>query len=270
MKRFLLAGAAIAAISAVFPGAPAFAAGNNSENLLQGSRYMAPNAAAPAQTQAAPAAPNVEPQAGNESGSWSGDEADYTRNTRDRKMAMGSFNGPYFGGEVGYTMGDFDVNNPSGPDGDVGMNGTEENVFIGYGFAHNPTSFGGYVGIEAAYGWSGADGEVGPASFKKDRNMMITLRPGVTMGDGDSLAYGIVGYNRAKFEADSANDDRHLNGLVLGAGTELGSGPVRRIGRFPVKLRLEYNYINYGDTTLGGASFDGHESAVKAGLVFRL
>lgn len=169
------------------------------------------------------------------------------------------FTGPYAGLEAGYSMGSFDVDNPAGPDGDVALDGFNGGVFVGFGFEHNFVWLGGYAGIEAAYNWSGADGDITGASFEKKDSWSVTFRPGISMHQ-DALGYGIVGYSRTDFEG--AGSDEDISGLVLGAGAQFDTNT-------PFKTRLEYTYTNFEDDNIGGVSFDGHENNIKLGAVFQ-
>jgi hypothetical protein len=238
----------------------AYADAKNYDNTMNGSEYMSSEPSeqvapvvqsrdsVPVQQNEAGRVQTIEPKAGN--------ETNYS--SRDTN----GFSGPYLGADIGYNWGSFDANNPAGPDGDVDTDGWEGGLLAGYGYATNPTGFGGYAGVEAGYEWSGADGSFAGTAFEKNHNWLVTFRPGVTMANGNTLAYGVVGYSRAEFEANGDNDN--LDGLVLGGGTEFG------MWRAPMKMRLEYNYIDYEDANLSNINFEGHENTVKTGLVFRL
>jgi outer membrane immunogenic protein len=252
-----MAGAAFIALMGAQYGT-ALADTKNYENVMNDSEYMPAQETAPA-VQSRPSTPvqqqsdttriqSIEPKAGNE--------------TAYRDDYRSDFTGPYIGADIGYNWGSFDVNNPGGADGDAEPDGWEGGLLAGYGYATNPRGFGGYAGLEAGYEWSGADGDLGGVSYEKNHNWLVTFRPGVTMGDGNALAYGVVGYSRAEFEANG--DEDNLDGLVLGGGTEFG------MWRAPIKMRLEYNYIDYEDASLSNIDFEGHENTVKTGLVFRL
>lgn len=169
------------------------------------------------------------------------------------------FTGPYLGGDIGYSIGSYDINDPAGSDGDVGLDGFEGGLFVGYGFSHDFSWLGGYAGIELGYEWSKADGDLNGADYEKDHAWVASFRPGVTMYQ-DALAYGIVGYSRAEFESNG--NEENLDGLILGLGSEFNT-------RSPLKARIEYTYTNYEETKLSGVDFDGHENQIKLGAVFR-
>jgi len=176
----------------------------------------------------------------------------------DKKMP--DFTGPYFGGSVAFSTGDAEVSTPLAA-GDVGLDGMTGGAFAGYGFEF-PKFISGlapYGSFELGYEWSDIDGSVNGVSFEKNNGWMATVRPGIAVKD-DLLAYGIVGYSRAEFESETSDDE--FNGLMLGAGAEFNTP-------LPLRMRIEYAYTNYEDDSLGGADFDAHDSAIKAGAVLR-
>jgi opacity protein-like surface antigen len=253
MKRFLplTVFALVLSSSAAFAQSSYTSGGKGDGNMMNDARYI-DEEKAPAPVQTSATTTTTQP-------STSYVQTSSTQ-TEPPKDSMEDFKGPYVGGDIGYNIGSYDVNDPAGPDGDVGLDGWEGGLFAGYGFSYDFDWLGGYLGLEGGYEWSGADGDMDGTSFEKDHAWLLTLRPGITMHE-DALAYGIIGYSRANFE--SGNDDEDLNGLVVGAGSEFST-------RSPLKIRLEYTYTNYEDTDLGGVNFDGHENQIKAGAVFRL
>jgi opacity protein-like surface antigen len=245
MKKLLLTGVAFAALglSGQALAQDTYSA-KDSDSMLEGAQY---NTGEPAHTAYVPqeqmdtSVALTEPAAGEDE--W-----------------YANFTGPYIGGDIGFTMGSYEVDDTAGPDGDVGIDGMGYGAFVGYGFEQNFTPiFGGYAGIELGYEWSEADGDLDTSSFDKDNEFLLTFRPGVSLKQ-DILGYGIIGWSRAEFEGDDDSED--LDGLVLGAGAEFDTGTL-------IKLRTEYSYTNYEDANLETASFEGHESAVKAGLLLR-
>ena len=171
-----------------------------------------------------------------------------------------SLTGPYVGGNIGYTIGSADTS-IGGISNDTGLDGFQGGLLAGYGFQFDPgfmsSVWSGYTGLEFGYDWSDVDGDAFGVGVEKKDSWSVTLRPGVTYGN-TALGYGIIGYSRTKFEAGP--DDEHLDGLVLGAGTEFGD-----MG--PLKARVEYVYTNYEDTDIGGANFDAHDNTIKLGGV---
>jgi len=169
------------------------------------------------------------------------------------------FTGVYVGGDIGYAIGSYNVNNPLGTDGDVGLDGINGGIFVGYGFEHNFKWLGAYAGIEAGYEWSDADGSIGGDSYEKNHAWLVTFRPGISMHQ-DTLGYGIIGYSRAEFEG--AGGDEDFNGLVLGAGAQFDTNTA-------LKPRLEYTFTNYEDDDIAGVGFDGHENNIKIGAILQ-
>jgi outer membrane immunogenic protein len=243
----------IAALTLFAGGSASAQYAKDSDDLMQSSQYSVPNdrqedsgayANTRREAQVTTRASSIEPAAG--SGGYATDP-------------YKDFTGPYVGGDIGYNIGSYDVNDPAGPDGDVGLDGFEGGLFLGYGYNHNFSWLGGYAGLELGYEWSGADGQLAGGGYEKDHAWLVTFRPGIAMHE-DALAYGVIGYSRAEFESNGNEED--LDGLVLGAGSEFST-------RSPVKLRLEYTYTTYEDANLGNVNFDGHENQLKAGAVFR-
>lgn len=189
--------------------------------------------------------------------------SNYQNRMDTNSIADSDLTGPYLGADLGYTFGSFDTD-IGGVSNDTGMDGLQGGVLVGYGFQFDPSFlsyfWSGYTGLELGYQWSGVDGDAFGVGIDKKDSWSITFRPGMTWGDV-ALGYGIIGYSRTEFEAGGESED--LDGLVLGAGTELGD-----MG--PFKTRLEYVYTNYEDADFGGpgVDFDGHDSTIKLGAVF--
>lgn len=252
MNKLLFIGAGIAIVS-LSTDALAQGSGKDGDNMMRDARYMHQEDKGDMESNS---------QISRTSSSSSSSVSSYgdgMRNRSQNRNVYQDFTGPYVGGDVSYNMGSHEINDRSGPDGDVGLDGFEGGLFIGYGYTHNFSWLGGYAGLELAYDWSKADGDFDANSFEKNHAWMVSFRPGVAMHQ-DALAYAVLGYTRAEFEANG--DDSTLDGFVIGAGSEFST-------RSPFKLRLEYTYANYEDSDIGGVSFDGHENEVKAGAVLR-
>lgn len=180
-----------------------------------------------------------------------------------------NFTGPYAGLTAGYGWTDLDANFTAGgvtASDDADINGWQGGLLGGYGFQFGQGYdyvWNGYVGLELAYEWSGADDSVFGVGIDKDDIFSVTLRPGLSWGD-TALGYGIVGYSRTQFKA--AGDDDWVDGLVLGLGAEVG-------GFGPVKTRLEYVHTWYDDQDFSSGpaslSTDAHDNAVKVGAIYR-
>lgn len=186
------------------------------------------------------------------------------------KRSTDDFTGPYVGGTVGYSWGDFDADvvtaGVTTASDDPDMDGWQGGLLGGYGFQFDTgMSYGwnGFLGAEVAYEWSNADGSAFGVGVNKEEAMLVTLRPGMAWGD-TALGYGIIGYSRTQF--DAAGEEEWLDGLVLGAGTELYT-----VG--PFKTRLEYVYTNYEDMDYAAAgstlNVEGQDHALKLGAIFR-
>jgi outer membrane immunogenic protein len=186
---------------------------------------------------------SVEPQAG-----YNHDEG-----------TVADFTGIYAGADVGYAIGTADID-VGGVDNDLGYDGFNGDVFLGYGYEHNYNWLGSYLGIELGYELSAADGDFAGTSYEKEDAWHASLRPGFTMHQ-DTLGYGIIGYTRANFEGGGDDDD--LSGLVVGAGAEFDTNTA-------FKTRLEYTYTAYEDGDLAGVDFDPSENNIKLGIFFRL
>ena len=166
------------------------------------------------------------------------------------------FTGFYAGVEGGYGLGSYEL----GGGDDVGLDGFNYGAFAGFGFEQTFTPLlGGYGGIEVGYNWSDIDGDSAGVGSEKESEILATFRPGVSLSQG-ALGYGIIGWSRAQFEA--AGDDDNLDGLVLGAGTEINT-------MTPFRMRVEYSYTNYEDGDVAAADFEGHENAIKLGALMR-
>jgi len=244
MKKTLLMSASLLAALALAPAAAhaqsyGYAGKDADQRILGQTQYTAP----PVQVsqQEVETVRTIEPAAGPATG-------------------VRNFTGPYAGVSGGYNIGSYEFTNPAGPiSGDVGVDGFEGGVFIGFGMAQERMRMlGGYLGIEGGYEWSDANGSVDGVGYKKRGEWLATLRPGAVFGN--TLGYGIIGYSRAQFDAGPARARK--NGLVLGAGGEFGA-----IG--PFGIRAEYTYTNYGDRNIGPINVDGHESEVKLGALMR-
>lgn len=156
------------------------------------------------------------------------------------------FTGVYGGAQAGYGFTE-------------DLEGWQGGVFLGYGMEHDMNPLGAYGGVEFGYDWGGFDGDTAGVPYEKDNAWNVTFRPGATIRD-NALGYGIIGYSRAEFESNGAEDD--LDGLILGLGAQFDTDT-------PFKPRLEYTYTNYEDTSVGGTNLDPNENAIKLGGFFQ-
>ena len=154
-----------------------------------------------------------------------------------------AFDGAYVG-----VQGDY-VN---GQNADIDVDGIGGGAFGGYG-----KSFGDwYVGGEISVGVSGADGSNAAASVEKKYAYGVAARAGYVFGD-KVLGYGIVGWERGKFEGKVAFGDvsEELNGLRVGLGAETFVSEA-------VSVRTEVNYVDWKDK----GSFGGDEWRANVGV----
>lgn len=150
------------------------------------------------------------------------------------------FNGPYAGVQAGFGVVKFDGSVLAGPVDDVYNSGTLGGLV---GFRSQLTDNSPIVlGIEADLDFytNGSDwryGAYGLAGFRT--------------GD-KGLLFGRVGY--AKLSSGLSDT---LDGMVYGAGYEHIIGNMARV-------RLDYRYLNYGDTTAtdNSVAYGGHEGKV--------
>jgi outer membrane immunogenic protein len=177
----------------------------------------------------------------------------------DRDGPYDDFKGFYGGGDIGYGIDSAEVNDPLGPDGDVGLKGVNGDLFLGYGFEHSFSWLGGYAGLELGYEWSGVEGSLAGVSYEKNQAWNVSFRPGLSLHQ-DTLGYGIIGYSRGEFSA--AGEETDLDGFILGAGAEFDTNTA-------FKTRLEYTYTNYEDGNFAGTGFEPQENNIKLGALFR-
>ena len=107
------------------------------------------------------------------------------------------------------------------------------------------------MGLEAEITGATTKERVGTESIKAGRDLSFSLRMGVRPSEG-VLVYAKAGYTNARItyeDTDPASRIKvsdNLQGIRLGGGVDVGSGPLR--------WRAEYRYSNYGDFEVGGVS----------------
>lgn len=169
--------------------------------------------------------------------------------------------GVYLGGYGGYGWTDAEVDGFSDPN----INGADYGVFAGYSLdtlLDRTLGLGINGSIEAFYGWSSADDEVGGVDFEKENEWGVNFRPGLSIVDDYTFGlkpYGIIGYRRAEFKgsAGGVSDSEHYNGFELGLGTELMA-----MGDFGV--RLDYSHVWYGEKD----GIDPDEDDLRLGVAY--
>lgn len=150
---------------------------------------------------------------------------------------------PYVGIQGGYTTGESEVGST-----DIDVDGGDYGVFAGIKAdalldqTVNRLGLGLTGAIETHYNWSDADGSSGGVDLEKDHDWGVSFRPGLNfISDVTPLninPYGILGYRRAEFEANSS--DENFDGFELGIGTEL-------VAYENVGIRAEYSYTWYSE-----------------------
>lgn len=194
-----------------------------------------------------------------------------------------SFEGAFLGLNVGYSFGEIEYQYEDGITGngdfsdDTDLDGFEGGVFAG--FRHHFTPHFN-LGIEAGFMLSGSEGSFRETiagtdfalEYEKENEIYVSLKPGFLVDD-NTLAYGVVGYQRADFSAglliDGASlgsEDDDFDGYHLGAGLEhtLDNGlSVRGEYRYNNYLDNEYSYEDAQQDSLGG-----NESVVRVGVAY--
>ncbi len=192
------------------------------------------------------------------------------------------FNGPYVGANLGYSWGDVDYDYEDGTTGfgdfsdSEDLNGFEGGVFAGYRHKF-PSNF--VLGAEAGYDLSNVDGSYSTTigannarvDFEKNHQFYVDLKPGFMVQE-NTLAYALVGYQRAELESET-----FLNGATLGSQDDdfdawrIGVGVEHAVNeRFSV--RGQYYYADYSDNDYDYANaqretYGGDESALRVGAV---
>lgn len=181
--------------------------------------------------------------------------------TTKEEGTISPLSGIYLGGYGGYGWNDLEISGAEDPD----VNGFDYGVFAGYSLdtlLDSTIGMGINGSVEAFYGWSEADDDIGGVDFEKENEWGINFRPGLSFVD-DYLwgikPYGIIGYRRAEFEASAggASASEHYNGFELGIGTELMA-----MGDFGV--RLDYSHVWYGEKD----GIDPDENDLRLGVAY--
>jgi outer membrane immunogenic protein len=151
--------------------------------------------------------------------------------------------------------GGVDATYGSGKSTDVDVDGFGGGAFGGYG-----KTFGNwYVGGELNADFSKADGKEGGVSVEKKYSYGVAARAGYLLND-KILGYGVVGWERGKFEAKDATDkvSEELNGIRVGLGVET-------FVQKNISLRGELNYVDWkGKDGFG----NGHEYRANVGVAY--
>ena len=193
------------------------------------------------------------------------------------------FTGPFLGLSAQHTWGEIKLNFQDATTGlgdfseDQDIKGFEGGLFAGYRYQF-PSNFvlGGEIGYQA----SNADGtyritdgvDTLSLKFEKNHQFYADLKPGYVF-QNDMLAYALVGYQNAKFEAQTllnedslAKTDDNFRAWRFGLGFEY-------MATENVSIRGQYNYASYSEKdyeydTGEVESWDGNENVFQLGLSY--
>lgn len=157
-----------------------------------------------------------------------------------------NFDGAYGGVQGAYSRLD---------GGDVDLDGFGGGAFGGYG-----KTFGNwYVGGELSVDYNKVDGSKNGVDLEKKYSYGVAARAGYLVAP-KVLGYGVVGWERGKFEAKAAGakESEELNGLRVGIGAET-------FVKDNVSVRTEVNYVDWKGK--GGAD-DGKEWRANVGVAY--
>jgi outer membrane immunogenic protein len=161
-----------------------------------------------------------------------------------------AFDGFYIGGDIGGTN-----SGTNGFDDKYYGSGVTGGLFAGYGLTYN--SF--YFGAEANGSLSSLKTSIGDTDLSRKYGFGIAGRAGYLIAP-TTLGYGVVGWERGRFELNNAvsSDNAWLDGLRLGIGLE------HKLTQ-NVSLRGEFDYTAWQKKDGIGAD----EFALKAGIAYR-
>lgn len=162
-----------------------------------------------------------------------------------------SFDGFYVGGDIGGTVSSTKVNSSDKIAGDGVLGG----LFAGYGLTYNSL----YFGAEANGSLSSLKSTLAGTDLTRKYGFGIAGRAGYVFNP-TTMAYGVVGWERGRFEVKDAvsKDSAWLDGLRLGIGLE------HKLTQ-NISLRGEFDYIKWQEK-------DGirpNEYTLKAGVSYR-
>ncbi|WP_375251091.1 outer membrane protein [Sphingomonas sp.] len=142
-----------------------------------------------------------------------------------------AFEGPRVEASVGLDQLKFDLGNLGGT-GRAKASDVGYNVAFGFDRAVSPSLL---IGADAGVTLSdiGADGD----ALRKRRQIELSGRIGTPL-TSNTLLYGKVGY--ANMQVRELNNQRDLDGVLLGAGVEVKVSPA-------AYLKSEYRYVDYAD-----------------------
>lgn len=190
-----------------------------------------------------------------------------------------NWTGLYFGGNVGYGFTDVGssldrVTAPADALGSTGVltsDGAFGGVQLGYNWQRERLVFGLETDFQfadmqdSAFGnYSGNPAFAGGATADIDWFGTLRGRVGITSGQTlfyltGGLAYADVDFAQAGFGLGTAiavSDDKTMLGYALGGGIEHAIAP-------NVSLKLEYQYLDFGDAKFAGTDLNGDSYSSK-------
>lgn len=172
-------------------------------------------------------------------------------------LAATPFQGPYVGGQVGYSVYDITLSEPGGGsiEGFSGS-GAEGGVYGGWGMKFAPNTYGG---LEAEYNWSGAEHTLGGFKIEDKDNYGISGRLG-WLPSNNVMLYGRLGWQRATLDYFGVEKDH--DGARVGLGAE-----VAMAGNW--LMRMDYAHTFYDDVTVDGTSFEPDNDVFRIGVAIQ-
>lgn len=116
-----------------------------------------------------------------------------------------------------------------------------------------------YFGAEANGSWANLETKVGGTTLEKDYGYGIGGRLGYVITP-TTLGYGIVGWERGRFETTGVHGENWADGLKLGAGVE-------QVIADNITLRGELSAVNWKKKDLDNVEV--REIGAKLGLAYR-
>jgi outer membrane immunogenic protein len=187
------------------------------------------------------------------------------RNTREN-VSNSPFTGPYLGVYGGYDWSEAESDTPGF---EPEIDGWEAGVFGGFrvdGLLDRIDGVGiGMNGaVEAFYGMSNSDANIGGVDVEKGNEWGVSFRPGFSFTDRLAsplgiAPYAILGYRNTEFEAfaGGAGASERYDGFELGIGTEL-------LAYGDLGVRAEYSHVWYASEN----GIDPDSDSVRLGLSY--
>ena len=174
-----------------------------------------------------------------------------------------NFEGPYVGGQAGYSIINVDITTSAGS-ADDDMDGFGGGGFIGFGGTNGSL----YGSIEAEVGYDGASWSAVSGGLTVDVEAQLTYGVGFRIGGvvaDDLLLYGRIGWVRTNMElsvTSLGSADQDFDGFRIGGGVE--GMLADRIG-----VRGEYTYTMYEDPfSVSGVEFDINQHLFRVGVAY--